>query len=222
MPSLLPQGYMALLLQHQTTWEVSRPQPIVSQRRKVKGIVMAISNNCLRYFARLCITPRIFKASYTREYCFRSDNTLRLDFRHFLVRARIAGSFPDQRLVIEPTTLQPRKPTTPSVAPTRRNHHPVYRYNKLMYPMSLWTGSQEVDRAQRKLERWVELGKGKKGRYYPSKIPRMLNKDRLLDRIFLEYAGSVNNSISFKNNKGLNLTKVHLQTFSSRRAKKTK
>ena len=47
-----------------------------------------------------------------------------------------------------------------------------------------------MDRAQRKLERWVELGKGKKGRYYPSKIPRMLNKDRLLDRIFLEYAAA--------------------------------
>ena len=78
-----------------------------------------------------------------------------------------------------------------------------------------------MDRAQRKLERWVELRKGQKDRYYPSKIPRMLNKDWLLDRIFLEYAGSVNNSISFTNNKGLNLTKVHLQMFSSRRAKKT-
>ena len=47
-----------------------------------------------------------------------------------------------------------------------------------------------MDSTQRKLERWVELGKGKKGRYYPSKIPRMLNKDRLLDRIFLEYAAA--------------------------------
>lgn len=78
-----------------------------------------------------------------------------------------------------------------------------------------------MDRAQRKLEKWVELGKGKKGSH-TSKIPRMLNKDRLLDRVFLEYAGCVNNSISLTNNKGLNLTKVHLQIFSSRRAKKTK